>query len=76
MQLSDNELDYTLNKVSDIEKEIIIIQEQLAFITVNIDRQIESLKETQKYLIKLAQNQQELTKRIYAWPYLVVEKGE
>jgi hypothetical protein len=69
-------LDYTLNKVSDIEKEIIIIQEQLAFITVNIDRQIESLKETQKYLIKLAQNQQELTKRIYAWPYLVVEKGE
>lgn len=76
MQLSDSEFDYTINKISIMEKELFLIQEQLSLLSANMDKQIESLKETQRYLIKLAHNQQELTKRISAWPYLIVEKGE
>ena len=36
----------------------------------------ESLKETQRFLIKLAYNQQELTKRIAQWPYIVVSQDK
>jgi len=42
----------------------------------SLNTQIESIKETQRYLIKLARNQQELTKRISAWPYIVVNNRD
>jgi hypothetical protein len=30
----------------------------------------ESLKDTQRYLVKLASNQMELNKRVSTWPYI------
>lgn len=74
MQLSEAELDLTLNRIDKLEQEIYYLTEQMAIVSANIQNQIESLKETQRYLIKLAHNQQEMTKRISAWPYIVIEK--
>jgi hypothetical protein len=36
----------------------------------------DQLKETQKYLIKIAKNQSEISKRIVQWPYIAVEPRE
>jgi len=74
MQLSEEELDLTLNRIDKLEKELYYLTEQMAIVSANIQNQIESLKETQRYLIKLAHNQQELTKRISTWPFIVIEK--
>ena len=35
-------------------------------------KQQESITETQRYLIKVAHGQQELTKRVMAWPFITV----
>jgi hypothetical protein len=34
---------------------------------------IDSLKETQRYLVKLAHNQAEVTRRVSQWPYIAVQ---
>jgi predicted nucleic acid-binding Zn-ribbon protein len=65
----EESLDITNQKIINIEKDIAAVQDQISALT-------ESLKETQRYLIKLAVNQQELTKRISQWPYIVVSKRE
>jgi len=33
----------------------------------------EHIRETQRYLIKLAHHQSEITKRISAWPFIAVD---
>jgi hypothetical protein len=65
----EESLDITNQKIINIEKDLAAVQDQISALT-------ESLKETQRYLIKLAVNQQELTKRISQWPYIVVSKRE
>jgi len=65
----EESLDITKQKIINIEKDIAIVQDQISALT-------ESLKETQRYLIKLAVNQQQLTKRISQWPYIVVPSRE
>jgi hypothetical protein len=40
----------------------------------NMQTLFEQVKETQKYIIKLAHNQAHMTKRISSWPYIAVEK--
>jgi len=62
-------LDISAQKIKNLEKEVADIQN----IVYNLN---ESLKETQRYLIKLAQNQKEVTKRVSQWPYILVEKNE
>lgn len=65
----EESLDITNQKIINIEKDLAAVQDQISALT-------ESLKETQRYLIKLAVNQQELTKRISQWPYIVVSRRE
>ena len=65
----EQSLDISQQKIFDIEKNMAIIQD-------NITQLSESLKETQRYLVKLAVNQQEITKRVSQWPYIVVSNRE
>jgi len=68
-QSLEQELDIVLGRMSEIEKNIIILQE-------NQMTMAEQLKETQKYLIRMARNHAEITKRISQWPYIAVEPRE
>lgn len=65
----DQDLNLVEQKMVNVEKNLMIIEDQISRLT-------ESLKETQRYLVKLAYNQQELTKRISQWPYIVVSNRE
>ena len=70
MQYLDEELDMTNQKIQNLEKEIVYTRELLG-------QTIESLKETQRYLMKLAYNQADVTKKVSHWPFIVVsEKDE
>jgi len=60
----------TNQKIQNLEKEIVYTRELLG-------QTIESLKETQRYLMKLAYNQADVTKKVSHWPFIVVsEKDE
>lgn len=76
MKLLEDDLDMTAQRLTNIETELIRINEQINAMVDSLNTQIESIKETQRYLIKLARNQQELTKRISAWPYIVVNNRD
>lgn len=65
MEYLDEELDITSQKIKRLEKEIEVTRELLG-------QTIESLKETQKYLVKLAYNQADVTKKVSHWPFIVV----
>jgi hypothetical protein len=52
------------------------VNEQINLLIEQCNKQTESIKETQRYLIKLAKNQQELTRRISSWPYIVVSNED
>jgi len=67
MSLED-ELDVTRGRLVQIEKNLSIVQDNIFTIA-------DQLKETQKYLVKLAQNQSEITKRVTHWPFIAVEKN-
>ena len=69
MQYLDEELDITTQKIQTLEKELLATRELLT-------STIESLKETQRYLMKLAYNQAEITKKISQWPYIVVHSNK
>lgn len=69
MQYLDEELDITTQKIQNLEKELLVTRELLG-------NTIESLKETQRYLMKLAYNQSEITKKISQWPYIVVHSNK
>lgn len=71
MQYLDDDLDLTAQKLKYLEKELMVNRELISSC-------IESIKDTQRYLMKLAYNQAELTKKISTWPYIVVpsEKPE
>lgn len=69
MQYSDESLDVTIQKIVDIEKNLCIIQE-------NITTLSEQIRETQRYLIKMAHNQSELAKRVSSWPYIPVPESK
>lgn len=65
MQYLDDDLDVTAQKIKYLEKELMVNRELISSC-------IESLKETQRYLMKMAYNQAELTKKVSTWPYIVV----
>lgn len=69
MQYLEQELDINNQKIKNLEKSIDSIQDSITQLN-------ESLKDTQRYLVKLAHNQMELTKRISQWPYIVVTDRE
>lgn len=63
----EQDLDITNGRIIELEKDLIVIQENLTTL-------FEQIKETQKYIIRLAHNQAHMTKRISSWPYIAVEK--
>jgi len=65
----EEQLDLTRNRISELEKEICLLQDSVSSLT-------DHLKDTQRFLIKMAQNQSEMSKRITAWPYIVIPDKE
>jgi phosphoenolpyruvate carboxylase len=65
MQYLEEELELKAQKIKKLEQDVSLLQD--ALITTQ-----ESLKETQRYLIKLAHSQMELNKRMSGWPFLKV----
>ena len=63
----EQDLDMTNGRIIELEKDLMLIQD-------NMQTLFEQVKETQKYIIKLAHNQAHMTKRISSWPYIAVEK--
>lgn len=69
MQYIEEELDMTNNRILELEKNIAILQ-------VNMEVLNDQIKETQKFLLKLATNQSEITKRVTKWPHIAVSREE
>lgn len=65
MEYYEERLDLTQNRIVELEKNISILQESLMTVS-------EQLRDTQRYLIKVAHNQAEIAKRISSWPYIPV----
>lgn len=65
MQSLEHDLDITTQKIANLEEKIDSTRELLL-------QTIDSLKETQRYLMKMAHNQSEITKRVSLWPYIAV----
>lgn len=61
----EEQLDLTKSRIIELEKHISVMHE-------NIVQLSEQIKETQRFLIKMAQNQAEITKRVSLWPYIAV----
>jgi predicted nucleic acid-binding Zn-ribbon protein len=68
-QSLEQELDTVFGRLLEIEKNMIILQENQMTLS-------DQLKETQKYMIKLARNQSEISKRLTSWPFIAVERRE
>ena len=65
MEFSETELDLNAQKILKLEKEL----DEIRYL---VEQCIASIKETQRYLIKLSYNQSDITKRMAKWPYIVV----
>lgn len=65
MQSLEHELDITTQKIANLEEKIDSTRELLL-------QTIDSVKETQRYLMRVAHNQAEITKRVSLWPYIAV----
>lgn len=68
----DEQLDQTKNRIIELEKNLAVMHE-------NVMTVADQIKETQLFLIKLAKNQAEITKRLSQWPYIAVplkDEGE
>lgn len=61
----EEQLDLTKNRLTELEKSISILQENVMTVS-------EQIRDTQRYLIKVAHNQAEIAKRISAWPFIAV----
>lgn len=69
MKYFEEELDMTNSRILEIEKNLAILQ-------VSVELLNDQIKETQKFLLKLANNQSEVTKRVTKWPYVAVYREE
>lgn len=71
MKYSDEDLIPSLEsqKLESLERELYVTKELLTSC-------IESLKDTQRYLMKLAYNQSEISKRVSQWPFIVVSSSK
>ena len=63
------EFDLLQNKLVTLEKEVIDIHER--YLTV-----AESIREMQRYMVRMAQNQAHIAHQISHWPYIVVDKKD
>ena len=68
MKFTEEQLDLSEARITEIEKSICIMQDSMTELSDHI-------RETQRYLIKLAHHQSEITKRISAWPFITVDSN-
>ena len=68
MKFTEEQLDLSESRITEIEKTICIMQDSMTELS-------EHIRETQRYLIKLAHHQTEITKRISAWPFIAVNSN-
>ena len=68
MKFTEEQLDISESRITEIEKTICVMQESMTELS-------EHIRETQRYLIKLAHHQAEITKRISAWPFIAVDSN-
>lgn len=61
----DEQLDVTNGRINQIEKDMHTMHE-------NVLTLADQIKETQLFLLKLAKNQAEITKRLNQWPFIAV----
>lgn len=67
MQTSlEEDLDVVSGRIAELENHIVDMQENITALTMQ-------LKETQHFLIKLAKNQSEITKRVTKWPFIPID---
>ena len=64
----EEQLKHVKSRIVDLEKQVVLLQDTVYTMT-------EQLKDTQRYLIKLAHNQSEVAKHVSSWPFVAVEKG-
>ncbi len=67
MNSYEEQLDITNSRIKELEKNIAIMHENIMTVS-------EQIKETQMFLIKLAKNQADITKRISSWPFISVTR--
>ena len=63
----EEDLDITNGRITEIEKSLAEIQNNIYVLN-------DQLRETQRYIIRLAKNQAEISKRLSSWPFIAVEK--
>ena len=68
MKFTEEQLDLSDARITEIEKSICIMQDSMTELS-------EHIRESQRYLIKLAHHQSEITKRISAWPFIAVDSS-
>ena len=68
MKYTEEQLDFSEARITEIEKSICIMQDSMTELS-------EHIRETQRYLIKLAHHQSEISKRISAWPFIAVDSN-
>jgi uncharacterized coiled-coil protein SlyX len=69
MKFTEEQLDLSESRITELEKTICILQDNMTELS-------EHIRETQRYLIKLAHHQSEITKRISAWPFIAVSDSK
>lgn len=65
MEYFEELLDQSKQRIIELEKNLAIMHENIMTVS-------EQIKETQLFLIKLAKNQAEITKRVSQWPFISV----
>lgn len=68
MNSLEQDLDTVSGRLVEIEKSITQMEENILLLSHQI-------KETQYFLIKLAKNQSEISKRVTHWPFIAVPEG-
>ena len=69
MEYYEEQLDQTNNRIIELEKNLAVMHENLLTVA-------DQIKETQVFLIKMARNQAEMSKRLSMWPYIAVSLNQ
>lgn len=65
----EEQLDLTKQRITELEKTISVLQEHLMTVS-------EEVKQTQYFIMKLAKNQSEISKRLSLWPFINVQQND
>lgn len=69
MEYYEEQLDQTNNRIIELEKNLAVMHENILTVA-------DQIKETQVFLIKMARNQAEMSKRLSMWPYIAVSLNQ